>query len=417
MIYKFPKDFLWGTATAAHQIEGNNKNSDWWLWEQSRKYPPHINPLLTENEMADLPEREWPLEPSLGACNSYELYEEDFDLCKKLNNNAVRISVEWARLEPEEGVFNTLEFEHYKKVLKAAKDRGLKTFVTLHHFTLPIWFSKQGGFLNIAASSKFQKYAKKCAEEFKDLVDVYLTINEPQVYTTMSYLWGVWPPAKKNLILAGLVNFNLILTHRKAYDAIKFVDKSFTVGIVKNIVWHDSGNATNPVINFLDRVITKFRYFLGGDSFLIPLGKKNDIIGLNYYFTEINENLGVNNKNDRVSDLGWWINADGLEKNLLHLRKYNVPIYITENGLADEKDTMRKDFLKDMLRACARAMSEGVDLRGYFYWSLLDNYEWHQGYWPKFGLVAFDPKNNYQRKVRDSFHYYAKICKDFEVEA
>lgn len=416
MIYKFPKDFLWGTATAAHQIEGNNKNSDWWFWEQSKKYPPHINPLLTEEQMADLPDREWPLEPSLDACNSYEMYEEDFDLCKKLNNNAVRISVEWARLEPEEGVFNKLEFDHYKRVLKAAQDRGLKTFVTLHHFTNPIWLSKQGGWLNPLTVFKFKRYAKKCAQEFGTLIDFYATINEPQVYAVVSYAWGTWPPARRNMILASIVGFNMAVAHRLAYRAIKSVKKSFEVGVIMNIVWHESGNALNPFINFLDKVITKFRYFIGGDAFLILLGRDNDYIGLNYYFTEINENLAVNNKNDRVSDVGWWINAEGLEKNLISLKKFRTPIYITENGLADEKDRLRIDFIKEMLISAAKAIAEGVDLRGYFHWSLLDNYEWHQGYWAKFGLVEVDRKNGFKRKPRKSFDYYAKVCKDFEVE-
>lgn len=415
MIYKFPEGFYWGTATSAHQIEGGNDNTDWWEWEQSKKYPPHLNANATEAEMADLPEREWPLEPSLIACDSYNRYEEDFDLCKQMNNNVVRFSVEWARIEPEDGVFNQIEIDHYKKVLKAAKERGLKTFVTLHHFTTPTWMTKNGGWANPVIYWKFARYAKKCAQEFGDQIDYYGTINEPQVYSVMSYAWGTWPPAKRNWFLAAFVGFNTIMAHRAAYDSIKSVNQSLQVGIVKHIVWHETGNASNAFINILDRLNTALRFFLGCDAYLMMLGKKNDYIGVNYYFTEINENLSVHNKNDRVSDLGWWIYPAGLEKILIHLKKYNLPIYITENGLADEKDVYREEFIREMLISCAKAIAEGANLRGYLHWSLLDNYEWHQGYWPKFGLVEIDRKNDLERKPRKSFHYYAKICKENEV--
>lgn len=410
MIYKFPESFLWGTATSAFQVEGNNTNTDWWEWEQAKRYPPKVNPLVTEQEAANLPEREWPLEPSLDACDSYNKYEEDFILCKRLNNNAVRISIEWARIQSEENSFNKIEIDHYKKVLKSAKEHGLKTFVTLHHFTSPLWISRKGGWMNPTTAVKFAEYAKKCAQEFDELIDFYTTINEPQVYAVVSYAWGTWPPAKKNFILAAWVSLVTALAHRLAYNSIKSVKQSFKVGLVKNIVWHESGNAQNPLINILDRIISKLRYFLGGDGYLILIKDKLDYLGLNYYFTDRTENLGTHNLNDRVSDLGWWIYPLGLEKNLLHLKKYKVPIYVTENGLADEKDNLREDFIKEMLISCAKAIAEGVDLRGYFHWSLIDNYEWHQGYWPKFGLVD---RNRHPKK---SFHYYSEICKSNSVK-
>jgi beta-glucosidase len=417
MKYTFPENFLWGTATAAHQIEGNNKNSDWWEWEQSKKYPPHVNPLLTEAQMADLPDREWPLEPSLLACDSYNRYEEDFEICKKLNNNAVRISIEWARIEPEEGSFNDLEIEHYKKVLQSAKSKGLKTFVTLHHFTNPRWFFAKGGWINPNAPKRFARYAKKCAEEFGDLIDVYLTINEPQVYTVMSYVWGVWPPARRSWIEGALINFNLIRCHRAAYDAIKLVNSNFPVGIVKHIVWCQTGNSQNFFMYLIDKIMAEIKFFAGCDFFLLPLGKKNDLIGINYYFTETFQNMGIRNKNDWVSDLGWWVNPEGLEKILIHLKKYNVPLYVTENGIADSKDETRKDFLREMIVSCAKALAEGVNLKGYFYWSLLDNYEWHQGYWPEFGVVHVDRKNNLKRTIRQSGHYYSEICRTNSIES
>ena len=392
--FKFPDRFLWGTATCAHQVEGNNSNSDWWEWEQSKG------------------DREYPLEPSGIACDSYNRYEEDFDLCVKLNNNAVRISVEWARLEPREGEFSEAEFAHYKKVLKSAKDRNLKTFVTLHHFTNPIWFAKKGRWESYKSAHFFARYAKKCAQEFGDLVDVYLTINEPQVYTLMSYMSGIWPPCKKSFLMSLLVQINLMRAHRKAYDAIKSVNPKYQVGIVKNIVWYET---LSSKYHIFDQFGVAFMNFIGSGFFLIPIHKKLDLIGLNYYFTSRIGNLRVKNPDNITSDLGWWIYPKGLEKILIDLKKYNLPIYITENGLADAKDEKREEFIKSMLTSCANAIKAGVPLKGYFHWSLLDNYEWHHGFWPRFGLVDVDRESassagKLKRTPRKSFYYYADIC-------
>jgi beta-glucosidase len=391
--YTFPKNFLWGTATAAHQIEGNNKNSDWWEWEQNKP-----------------PERKWPLEPSLDGCDSYNRYEEDFDLCKQMNNNAVRFSIEWARIEPEEGKFDQKEIEHYKKVLQAAKDRGLKTLVTLHHFTNPNWLTKFGGWVHPKTSKLFARYAKKCAEEFGEYVDLFTTFNEPQVYAGMSYVKGIWPPARHNPFKVVLVQINMIRAHNKAYKKMREVTK-IPIGLVKHIVCPE---CTDESI-LLDRIVARVVLFLGADFFLIGTKKYLDFIGLNFYFTFRLIKCRIRNLDDRVSDLGWWIYAPGIEKVLVFLKKYNLPIYITENGLADAKDKYRPEFIRDHLIACAKAIDQGVDLKGYFHWSLLDNYEWAEGYWPRFGLVEIDRENNLERKPRKSFHYYSEICKNYKV--
>ena len=191
--FEFPNEFIWGTATSAHQVEGNNKNSDWWEWENKDTKNYSIKP-----------------QPSTVACDSYNRYKEDFDLAKSLNTNAIRISIEWARIEPENGVFDEKEIIHYKKVLKYAKSIGLKTYVTLHHFTNPIWFTKLGGWTNGKSNQYFARYCKKCAVEFDEYIDTYLTINEPQVYTLMSYFLGVWPPNKKNYWYSLTVQLNFI---------------------------------------------------------------------------------------------------------------------------------------------------------------------------------------------------------------
>lgn len=385
--YSFPKNFIWGTATSAHQTEGNNKNTDWWLFENNKK----------KNQ-------EYPLEPSGIACDSYNRYKEDFDLAKKLNNNAIRISIEWARIEPEEGVFSEKEFKHYKEVLLYAKKLKLKTFVTLHHFTNPIWFFNEGGWLNLKSPFYFKRYAKECAIMLGDVVDMFITINEPQVYSTMAYTTGIWTPNKSNPILSLVVIINFIRSHIEAYNAIKSKRKSYQVGIVENIAHNQSDS------NIIDKLAASILYFVNCDLFIWILRRHLDFIGVNYYFTNNVKRLKRKNPNNLVSDLGWWIHPQGLENVLLRLRKFGLSIYVTENGIADSKDLKRKEFVKDMLISCHNAIKQGVMLKGYFYWSLIDNFEWHHGFWPRFGLIEIDRNDNLKRRPRKSYFYYKKIA-------
>ncbi len=391
---KFTADFIWGTATSSYQIEGNNTNTDWWYWENNKKRG-----------------QKYPLESCGMACDSYKRFEEDFDLCKQLNNNAVRLSIEWARIEPKEGKFDYIEIAHYKRVLSAAKERGLKTFVTLHHFSNPLWFAKKGGWASIKAPRYFARYAEFCAKELGYLVDTFATINEPQVYAMMGYLAGKWPPAKKSPIGSLICQLNFMSAHNMAYKKMKKVDKT-PIGLVKQIVWYEPFDK-NP--NFWDVLVAKFIYWLNCDFFLGAIKNNLDFIGLNYYFTNQVKNFRFTHPPGMVSNLNWWINPDGLKKVLTHLKKYNVPIYITENGLADSQDRLRQMFIKNMLSATYEAMQKGAPVKGYFHWSLIDNYEWHEGFWPKFGLVAIDRKT-LERKPRKSFYYYAKICNNNSLD-
>jgi len=392
---KFPKGFIWGTATASHQIEGNNKNNDWWHWENNK----------TDN-------RKYPLESSDVACDSYNRYEVDFDYAKAAFNNGIRLSIEWSRIEPTPGYFDPKEITHYRKVLKAAKDRGLKTFVTLHHFTNPKWFSDKKSWLNSKSPSMFSKYAYKCAKEFDDLIDYYTTINEPQVVSLVAYVLGIWPPEKKNIISSFFVQINLMRAHKMAYKEMRKVT-SKPIGIVKNVNWFE----TKDKANILDKIVARFLYFLNSGFYIRPLKKYLDFIGLNYYFTNRIEGLKRKNLDDVVSDLNWWINPKGLENILVDLKKYKLPIYITENGLADSKDKQRSEFIKDMLTSAWNSIQSGTDLRGYFHWTLIDNFEWHHGFWPRFGLIEIDRRNDLKRIPRKSFYYYANICKNNEVDA
>jgi beta-glucosidase len=398
--YIFPEGFLWGTATAAYQVEGNNTNSDWWEWERTK---------IPRSSLSSA-DQKYPLEESGIACDSYNRYEEDFDLCTKMNNNAVRISVEWARIEPSDGIFDQEQIEHYKKVIRSAKDKGLKVFVTLHHFTNPKWFSKLGGWESSKSPYYFSRYAKKCTEEFGKSIDAYITINEPQVYAMQGFLVGKWFPCKRSMWASLIVQRNFVKANNMAYDIIKSVDKDLKVGLVKHIAWYKN------VGGVIDAPWVKLLNFINSDFFLWPIRKHLDFIGLNFYFTTYIKNFRTANLDDRNSDLNWWINAEGLEQVLLNLRKYKLPIYVTENGLADAKDRLRKDFMKDMLISCGKALEKEVDLKGYFHWSLIDNFEWAHGFWPRFGLVEIDRTNNLKRIPRPSSFYYGSICKDNYIE-
>ncbi len=396
-ILNFPKDFVWGTATSAYQTEGNNDNTDWWHWEKKpkknyQKYPRDLSGI---------------------ACDSYNRYEEDFDLSKKLNNNAVRISIEWARIEPKQGEFDQKEINHYRKVLLAAKERGLQTFVTLHHFTNPLWFSALGGWINPLSPFMFEKYVKKCAEEFTDLIDVFLTINEPHVYIVYCFANGKWPPNLQNPIISVIVQNNFINAHLKAYHAIKKINPESKVGIPLQMVWYEH---TKGPLMFLDKFLSKLLYFANTDFFMYHIKNHIDLIAMNYYFTIRLHNIWPVKAPDMFREPKSFLNYDGLEKTLLDLKKYNLPIYITESGMPDDKDEYRPQQIKSILHACYRVINKGVDLRGYFHWSLLDNFEWHHGFWPRFGLVEIDREDNLRRKPRKSFYYYANICRNNALE-
>jgi len=387
---EFPKDFLWGSATSAYQIEGNNKNCDWWEWEQ----------------------KGGGAEPSGIACNSYNRYKEDFDLAKNLNQNAQRISIEWSRIEPEEGKFSDREIKHYANVLKSLKEKGFKTFVTLHHFTSPIWFSKKGGWLNLNSPKMFSKYVKHCAENLDKLADFWITINEPTVYTGHSYIKGIWPPQKRSLILAAFVYINLARAHIASYKILK-KNTTSPVGFAHNVP-----NVKTQKPNIFSQIIAIILNFAFTDLFFLLSRLKIDFIGLNYYFEYRISGLKTrfDYSNGKVPYINWPIAPEGILHVLSRLKKYKKPIYITENGTADSEDYSQKDFIKNHLYYINEAMKKGADVRGYLYWSLIDNYEWNLGYKPKFGLIAIDRGNSLKRIIRKSGIYYSKICKESGVE-
>jgi beta-glucosidase len=359
-----PKGFLLGAGLAAHQVEGNNTNSDWWFWEQRGRLP-----------------------KSGQATDHYHRYAEDFALAKSIGLTSLRISIEWARIEPTPGVWDMSAVAHYRKVLETMKEQGLVSMVTLHHYTLPQWVAAQGGFQNPKTISWFQSYVAFVSHELGNNIDLWVTINEPEVFTLTGYLQGIRPPFKHNPFAALRVYRNLIKAHQTAYEAIKQVHPHAQVGLAKNNVYHEPFHS-----NALDKAVVSFNNRLGSNWFLDAIQNHLDYIGLNYYFyhTWHVSWRGVRRANLKRphSDMGWRTYPKGIYYAVTELQeRYRKPIYITENGIANARSEMQQDFIREHLYWLSKTMDEGVDIRGYYYWSLTDTYEWNDGFNPKFGLI------------------------------
>lgn len=413
---EFPEGFLWGGATASHQVEGNNRNNDWWEWE-------HRGGKIADGTTSE------------AACDQYNKYEQDFDLAKELGHSAHRFSIEWSRIEPEEGVFSSAEISHYRKVLEALHERGIEPMVTLHHFTNPLWLSRQGGWENPKVVEYFTRYTKVLASELGDLVRLWNTINEPNVYAHLGYIDGEWPPGANSLRSASIVLTNMLRAHALAYHILHetAASRGCSVGIAKHIRLFDPLRPRHPgdkglsrlaafIFNwwFLDAIETgRLAWPIGIGQKVQLLSSTQDFIGLNYYTREMTRlNLKkpqllfmeyMTRPNCYTNDLGWELYPEGLYRTLMILRRYGKPIYITENGIAAKDDTMRCAYIRDHLVEVHRAISAGADVRGYLHWSLLDNFEWAEGLDPRFGLIEVDYQTQ-KRTPRPSAYIFKKIA-------
>ena len=400
-ILKFPKDFLWGASTSAYQTEGNNTNSDWWAFEHSQKRMDAV-----KNRGRDPKQYESGI-----ACDSYNRFDEDFSLAQQLRQNATRIGIEWARIEPKEGEFSEKELAHYERVLQSAKFHSLLTFVTLHHYTLPKWLAQKGGFLNPESVKLFTRYAEVVAKRLNQYTDFWLTINEPEVYATHSYLLGRYPPQQKSVLKTLKVVNHLIAAHNNAAKMLKL-----QTGKPVSMAYQLSD--LEPV-GFFSQVTHFLAEYLANEYILNRTIGTCDFIGVNYY---VHHHIGLfgirrhSHSKHEENDLGWGIHPEGLERLLVRLKRHCKPIYVTENGIADSADTKREKFIKDHLHYLHRAIQQGADVRGYLYWSLIDNFEWLHGFWPHFGLVAIDRDDLLRRRIRPSALKFAEICRSNQLE-
>lgn len=421
---KFPDGFYWGSATSSHQVEGGTHN-EWSEWEKknAKKLAENAGERYVHGQTTQSHIKEAEKDPnnyiSGKAADHYHKFREDFDIAKELGHNAHRFSIEWARVEPKEGQFSEKEIAHYKNVIKALRKRGLEPFVTLWHWTNPVWISDIGGWKNKKTVDHFLRYVEKMVDALGDDVKFWVPLNEPQVYTGMSYVTGAFPPNIKSLRRANKVFKNLIKTQKRIYKLIhKKSSDDVKVGASHYMVCH-----TSYTDSFFNKLLVKILNYVRGHRFIKGMIGYQDFIGLQYYHHDkIKIKLGGRfviaervNENKETTDMGWEIYPEGMYHVLKQLKKYDLPIYITENGLADAKDEKREEFIVRHLRWAHEAIQEGIDVRGYFYWSLLDNFEWDKGYWPRFGLVEVN-YDTLERKIRPSAWKYKKIIEDNAIE-
>lgn len=396
--YYFPEAFLWGTSTSAYQIEGNIKN-DWSRWENS------------ETRLKELSDKGLKKEDfSAGiACDHYHRFAEDIALAAGLNNNSIRLGIEWARIQPEQDTWDASALNHYREVLKEAKTKGLKTVITLWHWTNPIWFADMGGWTNKQAATLFESYVEVIIRELGGEIDFWITLNEPLMHVLGGYLRGNFPPNVKNPYKAEKVFRNLVRAHKLAYKRIHSHFPKAQVSITALVNYIEPANYLNPI----EQLISAFLHYYWNHRFLRRIRKHLDFIGLDYYFHDriVWYPPFKKNKNERVNDKGWEIYPEGILEVLRYLSAFKKPIYIMENGLADSRDRYRANFIKEHLYYIHVAMQEGIDVRAYFHWSLLDNYEWAHGWSPRFGFYALDPKT-LNRIERPSAAVYRNICRD-----
>ncbi len=422
--FNFPKDFRWGTATAAHQVEGNNTANQWWAWEQT---PGKIE----GGDFSGL------------ACNWWEDAEADFDRMVELNLNAHRLSVEWSRVEPREGAYDDDALARYHDMLLGLRQRGIEPMVTLHHFTNPLWLDENGGWINAEyALPRFQKFVERTVRALGDVCDLWCTINEPNVLSVMTYMAGRMPSAGASGPFAPDFNrtlavfCNLLAAHVLAYQTIHEIQPRARAGFAHHMRVFQ-GLRKN---HLLDSLAARAQDMLFNEAILntilngrwhwtlrrfappVKLSRGTlDWIGLNYYtrqatrFMRGQSSTGFgsieNFPGAVMSDYEYGeIYPSGLMKMLARLSKTKLPLYITENGLPDHDDDQRPGFLVAHLREVWKAVQNCFDVRGYYHWSFVDNFEWSEGWRMKFGLYSLDPVTQL-RELRRSGALYGEIAK------
>jgi len=403
---KFPKKFLWGSATSSYQVEGNNKNCDWWQWE---KRAGKVR--------------------SGQACRHYEFYEQDFNLAKNLNHNAHRFSIEWSRIEPKEGKFSHEELKHYIDVVSSLRRRNIEPIITLHHFTNPVWFSKKGGWVNPRSVDYYLRYCNFVVNALCRNAHYWITINEPTIFISHAYIFGVWPPQEKSYLKATQVEEHLAWAHVKAYRLIHKIYKKTNllkpaVSIAQNVMSFVpcKQNARNRFAAYIRSKVYNLGFIERILRHNVLRQKPLDFIGINYYSRQLVEvkKLEIGDfamgtcvkKRPPVAknSLGWDIYPRGIYDVLLELKGYNLPIMITENGICTSDDRQRWKYIYDHLRYVYRAIEKGPKVIGYLYWSLMDNFEWDKGFAPRFGLIDIN-YTTHKRALRQSALKFGQVCK------
>jgi len=394
-----PPGWIWGTATAAHQIEGGNVNNDWWRFE-------HTAGTGTTESSGD-------------ACDSWHRWLEDLQLVQRMGLDAYRFSLEWSRIEPADGEFSLAALEHYREIMVAAQEMGLKASVTLHHFTTPLWLTDQGGVAGAAFVDRFARYADIVVQHLGDHIDIAATFNEPNVVAGAGYLGGMFPPGHTD-DAAGYeaATANFVEAHWKAREALKSGPGNFPVGLtlaLPDVVVHPDGDITSEGLRWDAWTAEAADRAHGFHGVYLEIARDDDYIGVQTYTTE---HMGPDGKpldvpeGWRTTQMGWLYEPEALGRSVRHAAAVaQVPVIVTENGIATEDDAERIEYYSRSLASVGQAMDDGVDVRGFFAWSLLDNFEWAEGFRPKFGLHEVDPVT-FARTPKPSAQWFAELVAD-----
>ncbi len=422
MLLRFPDGFLWGAATSSHQVEGDDVDSDWSDWERE---PGRIADGTTSGPAAMW----WS-----GRA------EEDLARAAELGHNAHRFGLEWSRLEPSPGVLDLTAFARYRAILERARELGLSTMVTLNHFTLPRWAGPHGSWMGRELVDRFAVFASRCAAALGDVVDHWATLNEPNVLALMGYATERWPPGLNQTSAFARALANMLRAHAAGYRAVHEALPNASVGIVLSLPTFvparprrsDATAAAGQDWMFNGVILAA----LDRGRLLPPLSltskridglaRSFDWLGVNYYGCyhvqfdpgapqrAFGRHVDAGNVKTDTNDWGA-PHPVGLTDQLVRLGRFGVPLFVTENGVYDNEDRLRPGYLVDHVRAVHRAIAQGSDVRGYFHWSLVDNFEWAEGWRTRFGLIAIDRKTQ-ERRVRGSARVFAGICRANAVE-
>lgn len=415
-IYTFPPGFLWGAATAAHQVEGNNTNNNWYAWENTP------GKIINDHKAGQ-------------ACNWWGgRWKDDFDRAVETGQNAHRLSIEWSRIQPAPDRWNEDALDVYREMLRGLSSRSMTAMVTLHHFSDPLWLVERGGWENDETPALFEKFVTKAVEALREYCMLWVPINEPNVCTYSSYVEGTFPPGKSDLGAAFRAMANMLRGHALAYRAIKAIQREARVGTAIHVrgmqpalSWSplDTGLASlfsrNFNYSFLDCLANGRFNFMFRQARIPEAVGAQDFVGLNYYTTEkVAFNLlkpgnffssRYYNKTSELSETGFIaLEPEGLYHFIQQARRYNLPIMITENGVEDPTDRMRPRYIAEHVHQIWRAVNSNAPVKGYFHWSLVDNFEWERGWTQRFGLWGLDPDTQ-ARTRRPSVDLYAAICK------
>jgi len=400
--------FLWGVATSAFQLEGS-PYADWTAWDERLRSKPN-------------------------ATNHYILYKKDLNLLKELGVNAYRFSLEWSRIQPEEDRWDEEAIRHYQDIIHILHQSHIEPMVTLHHFTHPKWFIEKYPWHEDGSVQKFLVYVEKVVSILRG-VRYWITFNEPYVLLLGGYLDGSMPPGLREIPSAVKALKNMLLCHGEAYDILHSLNREAEVGVAHNMAaiapcrfWHPFDRALSRIAMFfynhslIDAFLSgtlKIKFpFTKEIELQVPIQGKLDFMGVNYYtrvhlrfnpFRKMGIELRYQDTDGHgLTDTGWEVHPRGLEKVVRYASKLNIPVIITENGIATRDDQKKIRFIKGHVDVLERCLENGIDVRGYFYWSLIDNYEWLKGFDARFGLYRVD-FSTFERKPTSAANYYSYL--------